>query len=103
MFVENKFLSTMKVKARFLILILFTNSISDGTASFKCMSGYKMTQDNEEKVEEFSEKDCNPDVGYDRCYSAKGSLVVEGVKCEFFKTIFYIKILFKCFSNIKQI
>jgi len=72
----------MKVKARFLILILFTNSISDGTASFKCMSGYKMTQDNEEKVEEFSEKDCNPDVGYDRCYSAKGSLVVKGVKYE---------------------
>ena len=102
MFVENKFLSTMKVKARFLIFILFTNSIRDGTASFKCMSGYKMTQDNEEKVEEFSEVDC--DAGKeDRCYSAKGSLMVEGVECEFFKTIFYLKVLFKWFSNIKQI
>ena len=99
---RTKFISTMKVKARFLIFVLLTNSIRNGTG-FKCLSGYKMTQENEEKLEEFYEQDCITEDGEDRCYSAKGSLIVQKIACELFKTTVYLKVLFKCYSNITHI
>ena len=52
-------------------------------ASNKCLTGYQLTKNNEEKAQEFEEEECQP--GWDKCYSAKGSLVANGITCEFEK------------------
>ena len=66
------------MRAKFLVFILLTNSIRDGTAEFKCLSGYKATKDNEELVKEFSETTCENEK---TCFSAKGSFVIDGSTC----------------------
>ena len=69
----------MKIRAKLLVFILLTNSIRNGTAEFKCLSGYKATKDNEELVKKFSENTCEME---DACFSAKGSFVMDGNTCE---------------------
>ena len=80
----------MKISAKLLVLILFTNFIRDGTstAHFKCLSGYKVTKDNEKLVKEFSEIMCDSPT-HDACYSAKGSFTIDGNTCELL--IFFYK------------
>lgn len=88
----------MKIKAKLFIFILLTKSIRDGAASFKCDTGYKMTKGGMEMSSDFYEAECEG--VKNRCYSAKGSFVMDGVTCEFFQTIFNLKVRFKCFSDV---
>ena len=67
------------------MFILLTNTIRDGTAEFKCLRGYKATEDNEELVKEFSETTCKNE---DACFSAKGSFVINGNTCELLNFIY---------------
>ena len=78
----------MKIRVKLLVFILLTNSIRDGTAEFKCLSGYKATKDNEKLVKEFSEIMCDSPT-HDACYSAKGSFTIDGNTCELL--IFFYK------------
>ena len=68
----------MKFRAKLLVLILLTNLIRDGYAEFKCLTGYKLTKNDEKLVQEFTEAKCQDE---DACVSAKGSFLHEGNTC----------------------